>query len=213
MSNAQILVVEDEAIVAKDLTNRLVEMGYQVPAVSMTGREAVAKTEETHPDLILMDIRLKGDMDGVDAASEIRRHQDVPVIYLTAYSDQNTLDRAKQTAPYGYVLKPFVERELQTAIEIALYKHQAERDREQLILELEEALSQVRTLSGLLPICASCKKIRDDRGYWNQLESYLTRHSGVEFTHSYCPDCEAKLRAQMGLPKTRSRPVEENPGT
>ncbi|MDZ8053322.1 MAG: ATP-binding protein [Aulosira sp. ZfuVER01] len=128
MTNAKILVVEDEAIVAKDLRNRLTRFGYMVPAIASSGQEAINKALEFYPDLVLMDIRLKGEMDGVEAAQEIHRHLDIPVIYLTAYADDSTLERAKVTEPFGYLLKPFKERELQTNIEIALTKHRLEKE-------------------------------------------------------------------------------------
>ena len=127
MKAAQILVVEDENIVAKDVENRLKNMGYKVPAVSATGEDAIMKAEEHRPDLVLMDIMLKGTMDGVTAAEKIRHQFNIPVIYVTAYSDQSTLDRAKISEPYGYLLKPFEERELHSTIEMALYKHKMEK--------------------------------------------------------------------------------------
>lgn len=123
MSRAKILVVEDERITAKNIQNRLKKLGYDVPAVAYSGEEAIKETAETHPDLVLMDIKLKGDMDGVAAAEQIRTRFNIPVIYLTAYADEDTLQRAKVTEPYSYILKPLQERELQTNIEIALYKH------------------------------------------------------------------------------------------
>lgn len=127
MANAKILVVEDEGIVAMDIKNRLERLGYSVPTTASTGTEAVKIVTETYPDLVLMDIMLKGDMDGIETAEQIQRHFDIPVVYLTAYADNNTLSRAKITEPFAYILKPFEERELYSAIEIALYKHQAEK--------------------------------------------------------------------------------------
>lgn len=127
MKNANILVVEDESIVAKDIQSRLRKFGYYVPAIASTGEEAINKVAENHPDLVLMDIRIKGDMDGVEAAKEIHERFNVPIIYLTAYADANTLARAKVTQPFGYILKPFKERELQTTIEITLSRHEMER--------------------------------------------------------------------------------------
>jgi PAS domain S-box-containing protein len=127
MKNANILVVEDESIVAKDIQSRLRKFGYYVPAIASTGEEAINKVAENHPDLVLMDIRIKGDMDGVEAAKEIHERFNVPIIYLTAYADANTLARAKVTQPFGYILKPFKERELQTTIEIALSRYEMER--------------------------------------------------------------------------------------
>jgi len=126
MTDARILVVEDEIIVSKDIENRLKNLGYAVSAVASSGEEAINKAEETHPDLVLMDIILKGDMDGMESAKQIRDRFNIPVVYLTAYADDKTLQRAKITEPYGYILKPFEERELHTAIEMALCKHEIE---------------------------------------------------------------------------------------
>ncbi|MDZ8066062.1 MAG: response regulator [Nostoc sp. DedQUE08] len=127
MTSAKILVVEDEAIVAKDLQYRLNKFGYIVPAIASSGEEAINIAREISPDLVLMDIKLKGSMDGIEAAEEIYKRLDIPVIYLTAYADENTLERAKITEPFAYLLKPFKERELQTNIEITLTKHGLER--------------------------------------------------------------------------------------
>ncbi len=124
MSNARILVVEDERITAEDIKDGLKSLGYEVPAVVHSGEEAVRKAGELQPDLVLMDIRLQGRVDGIQAAGLISHRHDVPIIYLTAYADDATLDRAKLTQPFGYLIKPFSEKELRTTIEIALYKHQ-----------------------------------------------------------------------------------------
>ena len=123
MPGAQILVVEDEHIIALDIQTRLKKLGYNVPVVASTGAGAIQKAEQNRPDLVLMDIHLKGDMNGTEAAEQIRTRFDIPVIYLTAYADETTLERAKVTEPFGYVLKPFEERELHTVIEMALYRH------------------------------------------------------------------------------------------
>ncbi|MBV8883093.1 MAG: response regulator [Chroococcidiopsidaceae cyanobacterium CP_BM_RX_35] len=127
MKIKKILVVEDESIVAKDLQTRLRKLGYDVSNVVSSGEEAISKAAEISPDLVLMDIRIKGNMDGVEAAREIRARFGFPVIYLTANIDDNTLARAKQTEPSSYLLKPFKERELYIAIEIALDRYIRER--------------------------------------------------------------------------------------
>ncbi len=334
MTNAIILVVEDEIIIARDIQDTLKSLGYAVPAITSSGKEALEKAAEMYPDLVLMDIRLKGDMDGVEAAQQIRARFDIPVVYLTAYADDETLQRAKITEPFGYVLKPFEVRELRSTIEMALYKHEmdkrfkeslgqieqakqewestadslsqivclldhrgriiranrtverwnlgrvvniqgwgmhelfhpgctdpacyletfwpqaweelargqpaewevedrvlkrhlslqvrpisvqtdgedkkatifavaiiqditerkrVEEERERLIVELQEALAKIKTLRGLIPICAHCKKIRDDQGYWNQLEAYIQKHSEAEFSHGICDECAKQL--------------------
>ncbi|MBF0336536.1 MAG: response regulator [Nitrospirae bacterium] len=119
----RILVVEDEGIVALEIQTRLQRLGYAVCAVVSTGEIAIKEAKDKHPDLVLMDIRLKGDMDGIEAAQTIQKEGRVPVIYLTANSDDNTLLRAKLTEPFGFILKPFHERDLRSGIEMALYKH------------------------------------------------------------------------------------------
>lgn len=122
----RIMVVEDEGIIAQDIKNCLEGLGYTVPDVVFTGREAIQRAEELRPDLVLMDIVLKGDIDGIETASEIRKKYNIPIVYLTAYEDDRTLKRAKLTEPLGYILKPFEERYLRSSIEMALYKHQME---------------------------------------------------------------------------------------
>jgi CheY-like chemotaxis protein len=120
MSAIRILVVEDETIVGLDLKDRLVEMGYEVAGLVESGEAAVERVAADRPELVLMDIRLKGEIDGIAAAETIRRRWQVPVIYLTAFSEDQTLQRAKLTEPVGYIIKPFEDREIQSAIEMGL---------------------------------------------------------------------------------------------
>ncbi len=127
MSDAKVLIVEDEGIEAMDIQQRLIRLGYAAPDIVFTGEEAIQKAEETRPDLVLMDIMLPGEIDGVTTAEQIHARFDIPVIYLTAYADEATLQRAKITEPYGYIVKPFKERELHITIDMALYKHRIER--------------------------------------------------------------------------------------
>ncbi|MCD6500575.1 MAG: response regulator [Candidatus Desulfofervidus auxilii] len=127
MAKAQILVVEDEGIIAQDIQNTLKKLGYAVPAIAYSGKEGIEKVQEIQPDLVLMDIVLEGGIDGIEAAEQIRRRFHIPVVYLTAYADEKTLQRAKITEPFGYILKPFEEKELYITIEMALYKHEMER--------------------------------------------------------------------------------------
>jgi len=126
MATPKILVVEDERIIGRSIELTLNRQGYEVTAVVASGDKALEKAAETRPDLVLMDIVLKGAIDGIAAADQIRTRFDIPVIYLTAY-DGSLLERAKRTEPYGYIIKPFKEQELRYAIEIALYKHELER--------------------------------------------------------------------------------------
>jgi len=128
MSKNNILVIEDEAIFSKDIQQSLKKLGYNIVGSAATGEKAIVLALETKPDLVLMDIMLKGDMSGIDAAEQIREKLSIPVIYLTAYADESTLAKAKVTEPYGYIIKPFKEVDLHTSIEMALYKHSKERE-------------------------------------------------------------------------------------
>lgn len=149
----RILVVEDDPIVGLDLQLRLGRMGYDVPSVVASGEEVIASARKTPPDLVLMDINLEGEMDGVEAADELAR-QHVPVVYLTAYSNEQTFERAKITEPYGYLLKPIEERELQTTIEVAIYKHRAQEAsrlaHDQLELRVAERTAELRSTNEAL---------------------------------------------------------------
>lgn len=127
MEKTRILVVEDGIAIAEEIIDRLEVLGIEVPATATSGEDAIKKTEETRPDLVIMDIKLEGEIDGIEAARQIRDRFDVPVVYLTAFSDRKTLERAKVTEPFGYIIKPFEDRDLEVSIELALYKHEKEQ--------------------------------------------------------------------------------------
>ena len=141
---SKILVVEDERITAEDIKSGLEFAGYKVPALVSSGEDAIEKAGKLKPDLVLMDIKLKGKMDGIEAAEQIKYLYNIPVIYLTAYSDEYTVERAKITEPSGYIIKeetgllrkPFEESELHTAIEITLHRHKMEKDHDILLTEM-----------------------------------------------------------------------------
>lgn len=139
MVKAKVLVVEDEVIVARTIAKQLKKLGYTVAAQAFSASQALAKAAETQPDLVLMDIVLKGKMDGIAAAQQIRQHLNIPVVYLSESADSKTLQRAKVSQPFGYVLKPFSGKELRVAIEIALYQHRLERS-------LQESQEQLVTI-------------------------------------------------------------------
>jgi PAS domain S-box-containing protein len=138
---SKILVVEDERITAEDIKSGLENAGYNVPAMVSTGEDAVDKAGKLRPDLVLMDIKLKGKIDGIEAAGQIKLRYNIPVIYLSAYSDEYTVKRAKITEPSGYIVKdetglvkkPFEESELHNVIEITLHRHKMERDHDILL--------------------------------------------------------------------------------
>ncbi|PLW92303.1 MAG: DNA-binding response regulator [Marinilabiliales bacterium] len=123
MSKIKVLIVEDESIVAKDIQNILNTLGYSVVSIVSSGEKALSEVEKHMPNLVLMDIMLKGDMNGIQSAEIIRERYDIPVVFLTAYADENTIEKAKSAIPYGYIIKPFKEKELETTIEMAINKH------------------------------------------------------------------------------------------
>ncbi len=127
MSQKKIAIVEDEHVIAMEIEDRIKKLGYSVPFVAASGEEAIEKMTTMSPDLILMDIMLEGGMDGIETAEKIRNNLNIPIVYLTAYSDEKTLSRAKLTDPYGYILKPLQEKELHKTIEIAIYKYEMEK--------------------------------------------------------------------------------------
>lgn len=127
MAREKVLVVEDEYIVGKNIQMGLQGLDYHVPHIATSGETAIELIENEHPDVVLMDIVLRGGMDGIETARAIRSRADIPVIFLTAYTDEAILERAKMSEPYGYIVKPFEQRELHSAIQVALYRHGMEQ--------------------------------------------------------------------------------------
>ncbi len=123
MEKGRVMIVEDIWLIAQDTKESLTKLGYAVSSIVSSGEEAVRKVDENKPDLILMDIVLSGKMDGIEAAERIRSRHNIPIILLTAYSDEKKVERAKAIEPFAYMVKPYNDRELYTNIEIALYKH------------------------------------------------------------------------------------------
>ncbi|MCG6169033.1 response regulator [Leptospira sp. FAT2] len=143
LQKPKILVVEDEIIVAVNLGQKLKKLGYELVGITSSGEEAIQKAEENHPDLVLMDINIEGNLDGIETAEVLRNRFHTPVIYLTAYADENTLDRAKKTQPLGYIVKPFESDQLRSSIEVALYKNEIEQRSKQTEEKLKGALDQL----------------------------------------------------------------------
>jgi diguanylate cyclase (GGDEF)-like protein len=126
-----ILLVEDEGLIARDLEDTLTRLGYRVSGIASEGTEAIEMARELHPQLVVMDVSLRGDVDGIEAACAIQEDAPVPVIFLTGHSDTETLQRAVLTGPLGYLIKPFQEDDLRAAIEVAIHKHRADIERRQ----------------------------------------------------------------------------------
>jgi DNA-binding LytR/AlgR family response regulator len=199
MLKVNVLVVEDESIVSKDIQHSLKKLGYTVVGAAATGEKAleIARTEK--PDIVLMDIMLKGDMNGVEVAEIVRRELNVPVIFLTAYADESTLSKAKVTEPYGYIIKPFKEIDLHTSIEMAIYKHSKERELEKerdLLFSLVE--SKENMADGFIFVKSNSKLIKlntKDIYYIEALKDYVvinTRETRYTI-HSTMKEIEQKM--------------------
>lgn len=147
MAKKRIMVVEDEGVTAMRIKRSMQDMGYAVAPIMISGEDAVEKVEEFRPDLVLMDIALKGEMDGIEAAEQIHSRFNIPIIYLTAHSDESMMKRIKSTEPLGYIAKPFDERELRIVVEIAFYKHEMEQrlkeHKEELEVKVKERTSEL----------------------------------------------------------------------
>ncbi|MFI5203448.1 MAG: response regulator [Flavobacteriales bacterium] len=197
MSKTNVLVVEDESIVAKDIQQSLTKLGYNVIGTAPTGEKALALVEEFRPDIVLMDIMLKGPMNGIEVAADVKENFGIPVIFLTAYADEGTLTRAKVTEPYGYIIKPFKEIDLHTSIEMALYKHKKESE----ILKEREILYQIvenKEAKNFIFVKANSRLIKlntKEIFYIEALKDYVVIHTlNARYTiHSTMKDIEKKM--------------------
>ena len=199
------IIAEDDFLVSREIGRILKRLGHEVVAEVANGDDAVEKTCALMPDVVLMDIQMPG-RDGLQASERIQARCPTPVVVLTAHESQDLVARASDTGVGAYLTKPPKPAELERAITIAMARHgdlmacrQLYRELEERNRELETALAEIKTLRGIIPICANCKKIRDDQGYWNQIESYIRDHSEAEFSHSICPDCARKLYPELKI--------------
>jgi DNA-binding LytR/AlgR family response regulator len=208
MAGTSVLVVEDEKIVSKDIQMSLKKLGYNVVGSADTGEKAIEEALSKQPDIVLMDIMLKGEMNGIQAATKIKEETNIPVVYLTAYADESTLAQAKVTEPHGYILKPFKEVDIHTTIEMAIYKHakekevQKERDLLYSIAEGKEEVDHIFVKSN-----SRLVKLRiDDIYFVEALKDYVVINTlEKRYTiHSTMKDIEAKLRGDKFLRVHRS---------
>ena len=209
MSKINVLVVEDESIVSKDIQHSLKKLGYNVVGASSTGEKAIELAGDERPDIILMDIMLKGDMNGIEAAERIKELYSIPIVFLTAYADESTLSKAKITEPYGYILKPFKEIDLHTTIEMAVYKHGKEQE---MVKERDLLFSLVENKDGsgdYIFVKSNSKLVKLNNSeiyYIEALKDYVVIHTEkVRYTiHSTMKDIANKLSKDEFLRVHRS---------
>lgn len=209
MSKINVLVVEDESIVSKDIQHSLKKLGYNVVGASATGEHAITLAKTEHPDIVLMDIMLKGDMNGIEAAEQIKKQLLIPVIFLTAYADESTLERAKITEPHGYILKPFKEIDLHTTIEMAIYKHGKEQE---IVKERDFLYSIIENKDGgkeFVFVKSNSRLVKLNNNeifYIEALKDYVVIHTiNARYTiHSTMKEIEAKMGSENFLRIHRS---------
>jgi AmiR/NasT family two-component response regulator len=201
----RVLIAEDDYLVSETIKRALKELDYELVGKTSDGVEAVEMACTVKPDVVLMDIQMP-ELDGLEATRQIQSRCPMPVVVLTAHESQELVEKASEVGVSAYLIKPPKQTEIERAITIALARHddlmacrELKAELETQKEKLEKALAEIKTLRGILPICASCKNIRDDKGYWNQIEVYIRDHSEAEFTHGICPECAKKLYPDLDL--------------
>ena len=187
----RVLIAEDDVLIGDVIQSELERMGHQVAGRAVDGRQAVALTRSLQPDVVLMDIAMP-ELDGLEATRQIQEQCPRPVVLLTAHDETEFVNRATTLGVGAYLVKPPNGPELARTMAIAEARFADLMELRRLNAELQAALDKVKVLSGLIPICAGCKKIRDDKGFWADLEHYVSEHSDATFSHGLCPDCIKK---------------------
>ena len=202
----RVLVAEDDYVVSEEIRRAIKAVGYEYAGLASTGEEAVKMVSTLRPDVVLMDIQLPG-IDGLEAARLIQLEHPTPVVVLTAHESQDFVDKAAEMGIAAYLTKPPQADDIERAVTIALARHHdlvelgrlysevsvANLQWESTNRELERALEEIKTLRGILPLCSFCKKIRNDDGFWEQVDVYISTRTEAEISHGICPDC---LRGQ-----------------
>lgn len=185
-----VLVVDDQPANLKVLLSYLQDQGFNT-LTATDGKRALYQISNFKPDIILLDVMMPG-IDGFETCHRLKANKetaDIPVIFITALSDVEDKIKAFEAGGVDYVTKPFQHEEVLARLNAHLDIRSLQNELEDKNKELQKALDDVKQLSGFIPICAACKKIRDDEGYWNQIDLYISQHSDAQFSHGMCPDC------------------------
>ena len=199
MNPLSILIVDDSPEILLATSRLLRSAGYQV-SEAHNGQSGLAAVADNKPDLVLLDVQLP-DISGYEVCRRIKADATLKGSYVMMMSNQMTTPdhqaQGLEIGADGYATRPMTNRELLARIQAMARIIKAERERDRVIDQLQQALATIKTLRGMLPICAACKKIRTDSGYWETIEHYIKKHSDAEFTHSICPDCEQHLYGDL----------------
>ncbi|MBF0527188.1 MAG: response regulator [Deltaproteobacteria bacterium] len=209
-----ILIVDDVPMNLQVLGNTLSQENYQI-AVATNGRQALSLTESVTPDLILLDVVMP-EVDGFEVCRILKgddRTKDIPIIFLTAKSESEDIVKGFELGAVDYLTKPFSTLELLARVRTHLELKKSKDMQNELIAQLKDALAQVKQLTGLIPICSHCKRIRDDAGYWQQVEAYIARYSAAQFSHSICPECLDTYYPEFAdkIKKRNDKPEDSTP--
>ncbi len=194
----QVLIAEDDFMVSEIIQKNLEELGYTVIGKASDGLKAVKMTQLLHPDVVLMDIEMP-DMNGLEATEHIYQTCPTPVVMLTAYDSPDLVQRAGEAGAGAYLVKMPSAREIDRAIVIAVSRFSdmmtmchLNDELETRNKELQKALDEIKVLKGILPLCSFCKKIRNDKNKWEEVDVYIYKHSQADISHGVCPDCMKK---------------------
>jgi sigma-B regulation protein RsbU (phosphoserine phosphatase) len=202
----KILVAEDQSVSRHIVASNLRKWGYEVIAVEDGTRALEIMQGAAAPQLAILDWSMPG-IDGIEICRQIRKGPQTRANYLvllTARKGQEDKIHGLESGADDYITKPFNRGELRARVQVGMRVLELQQALAQRVQELEEALSRVKTLQGLLPICSYCKKIRNDRNYWQQVEGYLSDHSGIQFSHGICPDCYGRyVKPELDLLQNR----------
>lgn len=188
-----ILIVDDQPVSLKLLLSFLERHGFTM-LVATGGEEALALIDQTRPDIILLDIMMPV-LDGYETCLLLKEREataDIPIVFVTALTNLEDKVKGFEVGGVDYVTKPFQHEEVLARVTTHLNLARLRNELESKNRQLQAALDEIRQLSGIIPICAKCKKIRNDDGYWQQVEKFIQTHTGAEFSHGYCPDCYAQ---------------------
>ncbi len=208
--SGNILIIDDNAVNLQSLFKYLEKKGFKI-FVASDGETGIDAANRSKPNIILLDVMMPG-IDGFETCGRLKADEatrDIPVIFMTALTDTGDEVKGLKAGAVDYITKPLQFETVLARVTTHLTNRQLQKKLEEQNAELEEALANVKMLTGLLPICGRCKKIRDDKGYWNRIEEYLEIHSDLLFSHGICPDCMDALYGEQEWYKNRKHRIDQ----